>query len=199
MKNNFIPADSKYVPLTQQKWLCTPTCIQMVMLRCNIPLVPAELIANMMGLIVPEDGLKYFWNARTGQMPAVGWGTQASKPQYGPNFVFKKLKIPLKMNWSLINKFKTIKDFYNYLDELQNKSIDVLVCFDWGTLFEKDHHGGHLCVLDKVDLKNDKVRIIDPEYDAPKWRTVSVNKLYEAMKYHGREKSGGFWELSEIK
>lgn len=46
MRNNFVPEDSKYIPFTQQKWLCTPTCIQMVMLRHNIPLVPAELIGN---------------------------------------------------------------------------------------------------------------------------------------------------------
>ncbi len=108
MRQKFIPSDSKYIPLTQQKWLCTPTCIQMVMLRHNMPLVPAELIANMMGLIVPEEGLKYFWNTRTGQKPPAGWGTQAGKPQYGPNFVFKKLGISLKMNWNLINKFNNI-------------------------------------------------------------------------------------------
>lgn len=74
---NYVPKDSKYIPLTQQKWLCTPTCIQMVMLKNNITLVPAELIANLMGLIVPEDGLKYFWNSRTGPKPPAGWGTQA--------------------------------------------------------------------------------------------------------------------------
>jgi hypothetical protein len=197
MRNKFVPNNSKYVPLTQQKWLCTATCIQMVMLRHNIPLVPAELIANLMGLIVPEEGRNYFWNARTGEKPPAGWGTQASKPQYGPNFVFKKLGIPLKMDWALINKFKNKEQFYQYLEELANREVDILVCYDWGTLFDKDHHGGHLCVLDKVDLKNKEVRIIDPEYDAPKWRVVKIDKLFEAMKYHGKEKSGGFWELTK--
>lgn len=196
---NFIPSDTKYIPLTQQKWLCTPTCIQMIMLRHNIPLVSAEVMANMMGLIVPEEDLKYFWNARTGEKPAAGWGTQAGKLQYGPNYVFKKLGIPLKMTWSLINKFKTKEGFYKYLKDLDNKDGDVLVCFDWGTLFDKDYHGGHLCVLDKIDLKNNEVRIIDPEYEAPKWRVIKIDKLYNAMRFHGKEKSGGFWELSIIK
>ena len=183
---DFTPKDSKYIPLTQQKWLCTP------------PLVPAELIGNMMGLIVPEEGVKLFWNTRTGSKPPAGWGTQAGKPQYGPNAVFKKLGVPLKMRWSLINKFKNKEQFYLYLGDIENKDVDVLVCYDWGTLFDKDHHGGHLCVLDKVDMNNNEVRIIDPEYDAPKWRTVNIDKLYDAMKFHGKDKSGGFWELIKI-
>ncbi len=193
----FVPNDSKYVPLTQQKYLCTPTCIQMVMLRHNIPLVPAEVIGNMMGLIVPEEGLKYFWNAKTGEKPRAGWGTQAGKSQYGPNAVFKKLGIPLKMSWSLENTFKNIEDLYKYLKKIKNKDIDILICFDWGKLLGKEKSGqGHLCVLDKIDLEKNEVRIIDPEYDAPKWRTVKINKLYDAIKVHGKERSGGFWELS---
>jgi hypothetical protein len=40
--------------------------------------------------------------------------------------------------------------------------------------------------------------MIDPDYDAPKWRVVDINKLYEAMKFHGPEKSGGFWELHKL-
>ncbi len=92
-----------------------------------------------------------------------------------------------------------INQFYEYLNNLEHRDIDVLVCYDWGTLFDKDHHGGHLCVLDKVDIKKKQVRIIDPEYDAPKWRVVSIDKLYDAMKYHGKDKSGGFWELSAAK
>ena len=195
---SYIPQDSRYIPLTQQKWLCVPTCIQMVMLRHRIPLVSAELMANLMGLVVPEEDLKYFWNANTGSRPNSGWGTQVGKPQWGPNSVFKKLGIPLSMSWNLIHKFKDKDKFSAYLAELETRDVDTLVCYDWGTLFEKNHHGGHLCVLDRVDMKNHTVRIIDPEYEAPKWRTVSIDALYAAMQFHGKEKSGGFWELKKV-
>jgi hypothetical protein len=53
-----VPSDSRYVPLTQQKWCCVPTCIQMVMIKQGIPLQPAELIGYELGLIVPEGGDK---------------------------------------------------------------------------------------------------------------------------------------------
>lgn len=194
----FVPSDTRYIPLTQQKWLCVPTCIQMVMIKHQIPLVPAEVLGNMMGLIVPPVGLVYFWHARTGERPPSGWGTQAGNPSYGPNHVFKKLGIPLKMTWRLISTFKTKQSFYDYVSELEKRAVDILVCYDWGTLFEKDVHGGHVCVLDTVDMRKLEVRIIDPEYDAPKWRIVPIDRLYEAMVFHGSKNSGGFWELEKV-
>ena len=196
---NIIPPDTRYVPLTQQKWCCTPTCFQIVMLRHNIPLVPAELIGYHMGLIVPKEALTYFWNARTGERPPSGYGTQASKKKYAPNVVFRKLEIPLKLTWRLINTFKSIKDFKKYLVEVEQNDSDVLVCYDWGKLFDKpDYQGGHVCVLDKVYLEKNDIRIIDPEYNAPKWRVVDIDKLFEAMKFHGSENSGGFWEIHKV-
>ena len=196
--NQVIPNDSRYIPLTQQKWCCVPTCIQIVMLRQSIPLVPSELIGHYMGLVVPDDARKYFWEARTGTKPPAGFGTQVSNPKYNPNAVFRNLKIPLKMNWSLINKFKNKNEFKEYLRDIYNSNKDVLVCFDWPSLFDPQSEGrwGHVCVLDKVDLIKDEVRIIDPEYDAPKWRVVDIKDLYHAMKFHGKDKSGGFWELT---
>lgn len=191
------PSDTRYIPLTQQRYCCVPTCIQIIMLKHNIPLVPAEVIGYEMGLIIPKDELKLFWNARTGPKPPAGYGTQAGKPQYGPNRVFKKLKIPLKMKWSLINKFKNIDEFRDYLSSVERDDKDVLVCYDWGILFDDEYHGGHLCVLDRIYLTKGEVRIIDPEYKASKWRVVKIDKLYEAMKYHGEDKSGGFWELTQ--
>lgn len=194
---NIIPSDTRYTPLTQQKWCCVPTCLQIVMLRHNIPLVHAELIGYYMGLIVPEDGEAYFWNARTGEKPPAGYGTQADKKEYTPNAVFKKLHIPLKMTWSLINKFKSVDEFKEYLSQAHDK--DLLVCYDWGKLFDNPgYQGGHVCVLDRVYIDKNEVRMIDPDYDAPKWRVVDINKLYEAMKFHGPEKSGGFWELHTL-
>lgn len=193
-----VPSDSKYVPLTQQRWCCVPTCIQMVMLRYNIPLIPAELLGYHMGLIVPADQNDLFWNMRTGEKPRSGYGTQAGNPTFSPNAVFKKLGIPLKMTWSLINKFKTFKDYQSYIMQIENSGKDVLVCFDWGTLFdEPEFRNGHVCVLDKV-INDYEVRIIDPSEDAPKWKIVKTEKLYKAMQIHGNNKSGGFWEIYYI-
>lgn len=194
------PKDTRYVPLTQQKWCCVPTCIQMVMLRHQIPLVPAERLGYEMGLVVPNDATKYFWNARTSPRPPAGYGTQVGKPQYGPNAVFKELKIPFKMSLSLINKFKTIDSFKKYLSTAEESNKDILVCYDWPTLFDPKgkEHWGHVCVLDKVYIGQDKVRIMDPDVGAPKWRVLNIPDLYKAMVFHGNKKSGGFWEIAVL-
>ena len=196
---DIIPADTRYVPQTQQKWCCVPTCIQMIMLRHNIPLISSEVIGYHMGLIVPKGASKLFWNARTGKRPPAGYGTQAGKPQFAPNTMFKKLGIPLKMSISLIDKFENIESFREFLAKEKNSEKDILVCFDWPSLFDpkSEDHWGHVCVLDRVYLDKDEIRIIDPEHIAPKWQMIPICKMYESMKLHGKENSAGFWELQK--
>ena len=195
---DIVPVDTRYVPLTQQRWCCVPTCIQIVMYRHNIPLVPAEVIGYHLGLTVPQEDLQYFWNGRTGEEPVAGWGTQISKPEYSPNAAFEKLKIPLKMELMLIDGFADEDEFREYLGGVEDSDKDVLVCFDYGTLYDTDYHSGHVCVLDRVYLERGKMRLIDTEYKSPKWREIEIDKMFKAMKTHGNLKSGGFWELKKI-
>ncbi|KKQ45907.1 MAG: hypothetical protein US63_C0009G0018 [Candidatus Moranbacteria bacterium GW2011_GWC2_37_8] len=194
--NKIIPKDSRYVPLTQQKWCCVPTCIQMVMLKHDIPLMPAELLGYSLGLIVPKEELKYFWNARTGKRPPAGYGTQANDKKSAPNAVFKKLGIPLKMTWSLINKFKTLDQFKKYLEDAEKNNKDILLCFDWGALVGSKFHNGHLCVFDKAFSETGELRFVDPGYEGSKWKIVKTEKMFEAMKYHGKDNGAGCWELN---
>lgn len=192
-----VPKDSRYTPLTQQKWCCVPTCIQMVMLKHKIPLQPAELIGYHMGLVVPKNDKKYFYNVRTGPKPPAGYGTQAGK-QYNPNAVFKKLKIPLKMSWQLINKFSDLDQFRKYLGKVESSGKDTLICYDWYALFLSGvkQRNGHVCVLDKVYLDKNIVRIIDPDWEAPRWREIKITALYKAMQIHGVGNCAGFWEIT---
>jgi len=198
MNKSIIPIDSHYIPLTQQKYCCVPTCIQMVMLRHNIPLPPAELIGHHLGLIVDADSTKYFWNVSTGARPSSGYGTRISLPEYSLNSMFEKLNIPLKSTLQLINNFTTLEEFRDYLSSVVASDKDVLVCYDWPTLFDPKliDHWGHVCVLDKVDVEKDEIRIIDPSPNSAKWVTVKISDMYRAMQVHGEKKSGGLWELS---
>ena len=100
------------------------------------------------------------------------------------------------MKCTFIDELKSLKSFSNYLSKANNK--DTLCCFDYGTLYNTDYHYGHVCVVDKVYIAKGEVRLIDPERNVPKWRTVTIKKLFEAMKRHGRENGGGFWEIQKI-
>lgn len=191
-----IPKDSRYIPLTQQPYCCVPTCIQMVMYRHSIPLIPAELLGYYLGLTVPPESKKFFWNARINKNPPIsGYGTQIYKNEFEPNKVFKKLKIPIHLELKLIDNFKNFPTFKKYLTELSKKDFDVFACFNHGALtgeLEKDY--GHVCVIDKIYPSKNTLSLIDPDH-SPKWRIVSMKKLFDAMRIHKSKSSAGFWEL----
>lgn len=167
----------------------------MVMYRRGIPLVPAELLGYHLGLIVPEEDLPLFWKARSGEKPRAGWGTQISRAEFEPNGAFQRLGIPLTMKLRLIDEFEQAAEVRDYLEQAEQEDKDVLVCYDYGTLFGTGVRNGHINVFDR--LTGGRVRLVDPERTVPKWRVVEVDKLFEAMKAHGPGRSGGFWELKK--
>lgn len=194
---NVVPKNSRYVPLAQQKSCCVPACISMVMYRRDIPLMPQELLGYHLGLIVSPESRHLFWRVRTGKRPPAGFGTQIYNPKYEPNKVFRKLKIPLRMAYHSISKF-TPATLRSFIQEAVKEDRDILACFDHGKLTGKPSDSGHVCVVDRLVGVN-KVRLIDPSQNQPKWRIVPIGRLYKAMQYHGGGRSGGLWELVKTK
>ncbi len=194
-----IPTDSRYIPLTQQKSCCVPTCIQMVMLRHNIPLLPAEELGFHLGLVVHPDKAGLFYNVRTSKKkPPAGYGTRIYDPRFEPNKVFKKLGISLRLKIRPITDFVSPQKIKDYLKAAELNDNDILLCFNHGVLIDNpDKNWGHICIFDK--FIDDKIRIVDPSPDQPKWRNVSIKKMFQAMKKHGEKRSGGFWEVSVMK
>jgi len=190
-----IPKNSRYIPMTQQRWCCVPTCILMIMYRHGISLITQEELGWYLGLIMPKEETKNYWNARTGPRPPAGYGTQIFKKEFYPDVAFKKLKIPLKMVFHPVDEYKDTKDLEEYLKSIEKDDKDVAVCFDYGKLHDHRYVGGHICLIDRADLQKGEVRLVDPLYEVPKWRTDKISKIFEAMKYHGSKNMGGIWEF----
>jgi len=187
--------NNRYVPLTQQKYCCVPTCIQIVMYKNNIPLLSQETIGNALGLIVPDEDKYLFDNPRTGEMPISGYGTQIYESEFSPNTAFFNLNIPLEMKLDLIDNFKDVEGIKKYLMQHEAANSDILVCYDYGVLFDKKWHGGHVNVFDSYNDETGIVKLVDPEQNVAKYREVKIEKLFAALIEHGKEKSGGFWQL----
>lgn len=191
-----IPSNSRYIPFTQQPACCVPTCFQMIMYRHQIPLKSAEEIGYQLGLIVHPDRKNLFYNVRTStQKPPGGYGTRIYDPKFEPNAAFKRLGIPLIFAQKLITEFGSAKDLLNYLIKAEKNDQDVLLCFHHGALLNdplKDW--GHVCVFDRII--DNKIRLVDPSPDQPKWRFVSPEQMFKAMQKHGKEQSAGCWEIS---
>ena len=190
-----IPKDSRYIPLVQQKYCCSPTSMLMVMLRHGIPLVPQEVLGYYLGLIVPPPDKKFFWNVRTGKSPSAGYGTQIKK--FDPNKAFKKLNIPLQFNFHPISKFSA-SSFVKFMAQGVKQDKDLLVCFNHAFLNQEKGQVGHVCVLDRIYPNRGLIRLIDPQQSQPKWRIVKIQELHKATVNHGDSNMAGFWELKKI-
>ena len=191
---NIVALDSRYVPMTQQKHCCVPTCFLMLMYKLGLPLIPQELLGYELGLVVSPENKDFFWNPRLGEMPPAGYGTRINLPEYEPNAVFERLGIPLEMHKHAINDFNSSVEIINFLEAVEKGDRDVMVSFNHGVLTGRKHSSGHFCVFDQIKLNDKKVRLIDPSSLEPKWNIVDVERLIEAMKKHPA-KRGAFWEI----
>lgn len=179
----------KYIPITEQRYCCVPACIQMILLKRNIPLKSQEEIGYDLGLIVPKRDKKLFKKVRTGKKPKAGWGTQTRKPAYSINSFFRKKKINLKERYYFLTEPKEIKRF---LKENLNRK-DIIACFNYRKLYNKGGNSGHVSIVDSI--KNNHITLIDPECQVPKYRKVSLKQLSRSIKFHGGERRAGFWVI----
>jgi len=194
------PNDSRYIPFTQQGYCCVPTSIQMIMYRNGIPLIPAEELGHHLGLTVPPANEALFYDVRVSGTPpsTAGYGTQIALPKYEPNKIFKELGIPLDFTLKLASEFDNVTSLMNDLTEIEADNDDALLCFNHGVIRgEYQPNSGHVTVFDKI--VDGKVRLVDASWKQPKWRLVEPSLLFDAIKRHGDENSGGVWHFKSKK
>jgi len=188
-----VPKDSRYIPFTQQRMCCVPAAISMIMHRQNIPLIPVEELGYHLGLVVSPEDKDLFYNARVSEKPPmVGYGTQIQESEYDPNKVFAKLSIPLAYRRIPPSEIVGKDDFVKKLDHVVDSDQDAILCLDWDIVCDRKRKNncGHVVVFDR--MVDGKIRIIDPEHNAPKWQTYSASKVFDAIKHHEKY-SGGIW------
>src|SRR6516164_4506537 len=129
--NQASPNDSRYIPLTQQAACCVPTCIQMVMYKEQIPLVPAEEIGFHLGLVVAPARSFLFYKVRISEIrPPAGYGTQINDPKYEPNAAFRNLGLPLSMQIDPVEQFDSAEDLLEALRRIEARDGNGLLCFN---------------------------------------------------------------------
>jgi len=180
-----------YKPLDQKPYCCVPTCIVMVLDRRKIPHGSQDEIGYELGLTVPKEKAHLYTKVRTGKKPIAGWGTQVGKKQYSINHFFKNSNIRLKETYFFVKDISDVREFI--ISNIKSNN-DIIVCFNNEKLYSKGDWG-HVSLIQGIE-KN-IVSLVDPGKDVPKIRKVKLDKLIEAMEYHGKEKSGGFWLISE--
>lgn len=172
---------SRYAHITQQPFCCVPACVQMVLSRRNMPLFSQEYISAELGLSL------------TGKMPSAGWGTQVNKPEYSINAFFRKHNLPLQEEYFPVSKLENIAEWANMQISKDN---DIIVCFNYGKLYNEKYQigQGHVCILESI--KKEKAILIEPNESADKHKHVNLENLMDSMRLHGEKNRGGFWIIS---
>ena len=197
-----VPADTRYVPLQQQPYLCCPTSLQIVMLRHHIPLIPAELLGHHLGLVVREEDSGHFYNARTAAAePEDGYGTHVNSARGDVNTVFEKLSIPLRMEIIKAADIGTAQDFADKIAAALDAELDVLLCIRWRDVIDEDTsvepvdlHVGHIVIVDRME--GETIRLIDCAR-GKKWKTYKTDYLFNAMKAHEGKPAAGIWIITK--
>lgn len=194
------PADTRYVPFTQQEFCCTPTSMLMIMYRNGIPLIPAEELGYHFGLTVRPQDAKLFYNTRVSPTPpsTAGYGTLVGEPGYEPDEVFAKLGIPLKFSQTPASEISGEADLLARLCAVETNDQDALLCFNPGVIDgEYKPDSGHVTVFDRI--VDGKVRIIDPSPRDAKWQLIELPVMWEVIHRHGDHNGGGIWHFANTK
>lgn len=183
---------SRYLPITQQPYCCVPACLQMVLHRRGLGLPTQEAIGKSLGLTVPRSDLRLLPHALTGDEPSSGWGTRVQDKGRSINDFFEASGY--KLREAYLDPDGLPDDLPAWINNEIERGNDLLACFSYSAAFGGEGDNGHVCVVDSCD--EDTVTLIDPWYLAPKFRSVTVERLTGAMSHHAKTNRAGFWVIS---
>ncbi len=185
---------SRYIPFVHQPFCCVPAIIQMVLYRRDLKLLPQEEIGSDLGLIVPEKFYEILPNAKRGEKPVSGWGTQIQKSEFSLDSFFKKHNYPLAYEHHFPTSIK--ENLAKWIKKQLGKNKDLIACFNAKKLYDTGNDGGHICLIENIDKNN--ITLIETNKDYPKFRKVKTIKLIDSMIHHKKENLGGFWLIKTI-
>ena len=164
----------------------------MVLIRRNLPLFQIEEVGVQLGLAIPDSHATLYPTARIGIHPTSGYGTEIQNPEFSLTVFFRRFNIPLQETY-LANPPSNCS---SWILEQLSKDRDILVCFNHQELFGGDANWGHVCLIESVT--DSEIVLVDPSPQVPKFRSVSINSLNQAIEHHGESNRCGFWVLHSI-
>lgn len=176
----------KYRKVEQKPYCCVGACLEMILNRNKISNHGQVDIACQLGLIVPENYKTLYPNARIGDKPSAGYGTQIQKEEYSINHYFKQKGIPLIEEYHYITDLEEIRKFL-----LENQENDIMICCHCATLYDSSAADwGHMVLLESIN--DNEIAILDPSCNR-NYETVTLEKLMSAITIHGKENGAGFY------
>jgi sulfur carrier protein ThiS len=169
----------------------------MILRKHGMPLPSQDELGYQLGLVVPPEKANVFKPVRVGSGPEAGIGTQLYRPEYNFDTVAKKLGWGLRLSYRPPHEFLSANSLRDYLSEVETSDRDVVVCYDFSTLYKTENTSGHVNLFDRV-VSDDQVRLIEPAarsgHEDYLWRQADTSTLLTAMVANS-ELMGGLWDI----
>jgi hypothetical protein len=185
----------KYRPIMQLPHCCVSATLQMILYRRGLDILTQEEIGANLGLRMPMRMRELFSDERIEWLPddsKENFGTQIRKKGCGINYFFKRKGIPLRI--SKLRKMKSVDNIENFLQENMNDNNDIISSYNaWLKSKGKYKYVGHFALVEKVDFKNKKVLLCDPEI--PFWKEIGFGDLVYQMSMEIDGRVRGFYKV----
>jgi hypothetical protein len=175
----------KYEHISQKPYCCVPACVQMILRRRKLQLLPQTEIAYDLGIMLPPKE-RHLFKSYKGSKPKSGWGTRIDVKKYSLTFFFQKRGYNLKEKFFPGKGFSSEKSFKDFLSK--NVKNDLLVCFNHPLLYKGRGSKGHASLIQA--FTGEYIILSDPDSGHKKPRKVPVANLLKAIKGHYK---GGVW------
>lgn len=179
----------RYQPIMQKPYCCVPACLSMILDRRGIPHGSQEEIGWDLGLTVHESEAYWFSKVRTGEKPPSGFGTQVQKDEYSIGRYFQTHNIPLEFAYLHPDDIGDAEDFVSGNIRLDN---DIMACFAYITI-DNEFSSGHAVLVEGIN--DGKLAFLNPMLATH--HEKSLDELIYRMRFHGRERMGGFWVIAD--
>lgn len=173
----------KYKHLTQQQFLCGPTCVQMILFRRG-KWVGQEKLGSVLGVKIPkeveelyEDKFEFVENKEDSGFRIDRFSEKDVKE------VFSSFKLKVK-----VSKISTIEDLPDFFRKQFENGSDVIANISWKPLRKTD--GGHYVLISEFNPETNQVTVCDPSPSSKNHWTIDLDDLARTMtdEWDGRER-----------
>ena len=181
-------ARKHYPPEKAEPLMCVPACLNMIFRRRGLEPIPQKLIAVELGLVVPLRLQNSFPLACISE-DSRDWGVHPQDERTSLKGFFDRQRIPLEEKFYLSSQIPTSFGYAEFLSLALESGNDVIVGYDYATVFRSGGNVGHVSLICDVDSAKDVAWILDPESADEGPMHVLLRDLVAGV----RTQRDGFW------
>jgi hypothetical protein len=170
--------------------MCVPACLNMILGRRGFEQLPQAVIATELGLVVPPRLRDVFPTAGVSENKR-DWGVHPQHEGTSLKSLFARHDLPLSELFYLPSHIPSSFGYADFLISNLEFGNDVIVGYDYATVFGVGGNVGHVNLICDVDSVQDFACLLDPEFvdQGPQW--VKIKDLINGI----RAQQDGFWVI----